>query len=120
ELLHHTRPDGTAYPTEQCPIYCAIQDGLIHRAVDDVFWRKDGTSFPVEYVSTPITEAGKVVGAVIVFRDITARKLAESALKASEERLEMVIQGSTDGFWDGHVLPNQHWNSPTTPIWWSP
>ncbi len=120
ELLHHTRPDGTAYPTDQCPIYCAIQDGLIHRAVDDVFWRKDGTSFPVEYVSTPITEAGKVVGAVIVFRDITARKLSESALKASEERLEMVIKGSNDGFWDARMLPDEHWSSPRTPIWWSP
>ena len=120
ELLHHTRPDGTAYPTEQCPIYCAIQDGLIHRAVDDVFWRKDGTSFPVEYVSTPITEAGKVVGAVIVFRDITARKLAESALKASEERLEMVIKGSNDGFWDARAFADEHWSSPRTLVWWSP
>lgn len=120
ELFHHSRADGTPYPPDQCPIYAAIRDGLIHRAVDEVFWRKDGTAFPVEYVSTPITEAGKVVGAVIVFRDITARKQAESALKGSEERLEMVIQGSSDGFWDGRVLPNEHWSSPRTPIWWSP
>ena len=120
DLLHHTRADGTPYPAQQCPIYAAISDGLVHRAVDEVFWRKDGTAFPVEYVSTPIMEAGKVVGAVIVFRDITARKQAESALKASEERLEMVIQGSNDGFWDGHILPNEHWSSPRTPIWWSP
>ena len=120
ELLHHTRPDGTVYPIEACPVYAAIQDGMVHRVVDEVFWRKDGSAVPVEYVSTPITEAERVVGAVVVFRDITARKLAESALKASEERLEMVIHGSTDGFWDGHVLPNEHWSSPNTPIWWSP
>ena len=90
--------------------------------VDEVFWRKDGSAFPVEYVSTPITdtEAERVVGAVVVFRDITARKQAESALKASEERLEMVIRGSNDGFWDGRVLPNEQWSSPNTPIWWSP
>jgi PAS domain S-box-containing protein len=120
DVLHHTRLDGTPYPLETCPIYAAIQDGLVHRVMDEVFWRKDGSAFPVEYVSTPITEGGKVVGAVIVFRDITARKQAESALKASEERLEMVIHGSNDGFWDGRVLPNEHWSSPGTPIWWSP
>jgi PAS domain S-box-containing protein len=120
ELLHHSYADGTPYPAELCPVYAAIQDGLVHRVVDEVFWRKDGTAFPVEYVSTPIKEGEKVVGAVVVFRDITSRKLAESALKASEERLEMVIRGSADGFWDGRVLPNEHWSSPRTPIWWSP
>ena len=120
DVLHHTRPDGTPYPVEACPIHAAIKDGLVHRVVDEVFWRKDGSAFPVEYVCTPIREAERVVGAVIVFRDITARKQAESALKASEERLEMVIRGSNDGFWDGRVLPNEHWSSPNTPIWWSP
>ena len=120
DLLHHTHPDGTPYPSNVCPIYAAVTDGLVHRVIDEVFWRKDGTAFPVEYVSTPIKEADRVVGAVIVFRDITARKLAESAVKTSEERLELVIQGSNDGFWDGRVLPNEHWSSPRTPIWWSP
>ena len=120
DVLHHTKPDGTPYPVKACPIYAAIHDGMVHRVVDEVFWRKDGTAFPVEYVSTPITEAESVVGAVIVFRDITARKQAESALKTSEERLEMVIQGSNDGFWDGRILPGVHWSSPQTPIWWSP
>ena len=120
ELLHHTRADGTPYPVKDCPVYAAIEDGLVHRVVDEVFWRKDGTSFPVEYVSTPIKEHERVVGAVVVFRDITARKLAESALRASEERLEMVIRGSADGFFDGHTLADEHWSSPRTPVWWSP
>jgi len=120
ELLHHTRPDGTPYPVDACPVYAAMHDGKVHRIVDEVFWRNDGTSFPVEYVSTPIREADNVVGAVIVFRDVTASRLAETALRASEERLELVIQGSSDGFWDGLVLSNEHWSSPRTPIWWSP
>jgi PAS domain S-box-containing protein len=119
-ILHHSRPDGTHYPVEECAVYAAIRDGLVHRVVDEVFWRKDGTAFPVEYVSTPITESGKVVGAVVVFRDTTARRETELALKASEERLEMVIQGSTDGFWDSQPLANEPWNSPRTPMWFSP
>ncbi|HEX8750768.1 MAG TPA: PAS domain S-box protein [Nitrospira sp.] len=120
DLLHHTRPDGTPYPAKACPIYAAMHDGQVHRVVDEVFWRKDGSSFSVEYVSTPIRDGDQEVGAVIVFRDVTAGKLAESALRASEERLELVIQGSSDGFWDGLVLSNEHWSSPRTPIWWSP
>jgi len=44
----------------------------------------------------------------------------EHLLNESEERLELVIQGSNDGFWDGRVLPNEPWSSPHTPVWWSP
>lgn len=58
-LTHHTRPDGTHYPTEECPIYDALRDGVVHRVSDEVFWRKDGTSFPVEYVSTPSSRTGR-------------------------------------------------------------
>jgi len=73
-LLHHSHPDGSDYPRRQCPIYQAFKDGKIHRVADEVFWRKDGSSFPVEYVSTPIREDdGALCGAVVVFRDITAR-----------------------------------------------
>jgi len=45
---------------------------------------------------------------------------AERLLSQSEERLELVIQGSNDGFWDGRVLPGEPWSSPRTPVWWSP
>ena len=41
-------------------------------------------------------------------------------LSQSEERLELVIQGSNDGFWDGQFLPDEPWSSPRTPVWWSP
>jgi PAS domain S-box-containing protein len=44
----------------------------------------------------------------------------ERLLSQSEERLELVIQGSNDGFWDGRALPGEPWNSPRTPVWWSP
>ena len=51
-VIHHSRSDGTHYPREACPIYAALHDGEVHHIEDDVFWRKDGTSFPVAYTST--------------------------------------------------------------------
>ena len=77
EVHHHSRPDGSPYPREECPIYAAIHDGEIHRVDDEVFWRNDGTALPVEYTSTPIIREGKLDGAVVVFRDISRRKQLE-------------------------------------------
>jgi PAS domain S-box-containing protein len=119
-LLHHTRVDGTPYPDDSCPIYAALRDGEIHRITHEVFWKRDGTSFPVEYISTPLWEDSEVTGAVVVFRDVTEQRLVESGLREREDRLEYVIRGSSDGFWDGQVLPGQPWHHPHTPVWWSP
>lgn len=86
ELMHHSHNDGTGYPIKACPIYAAFRDGLIHRVDDEVFWRKDGSSFPVEYMSTPIEEQGKLLGAVVVFRDVSEqRKSQEDLLSALDE-----------------------------------
>jgi two-component system cell cycle sensor histidine kinase/response regulator CckA len=85
QIWHHTKPDGSLYPEEECPIYAAYQDRIIHRGDDEFFWRKDGTSFPVEYVSTPILETGKIVGAVVVFRDITNRKHLEEQYRQAQK-----------------------------------
>ncbi|MFQ5527942.1 MAG: sigma-54 interaction domain-containing protein [Thermoanaerobaculia bacterium] len=79
-LLHHTRPDGSPYPRQECPIYAAFKDGEVHSVDDEVFWRKDGSSFPVEYTSTPIREYGELVGAVVVFRNLTEIKRSEENL----------------------------------------
>src|ERR687890_495202 len=80
-LLHHTKPDGAPYTREECPIYAALEDGITHSRDDEVFWRKDGTRFPVEYMSSPIFEDGEIVGAVVTFRDITERKALEQQLQ---------------------------------------
>ncbi|HBE34762.1 MAG TPA: hypothetical protein DD990_26565, partial [Cyanobacteria bacterium UBA11368] len=76
-LLHHSKADGSPYPLEECPIYKSLKDGTIHHINNEVFWRKNGFSFPVEYVSTPIEEQGEIVGAVITFKDITERQAIE-------------------------------------------
>src|ERR671916_111923 len=79
-LVHHTKPDGTPYPREECPIHAALEDGTTRGRDDEVFWRKDGTSFPVEYTSSPIFEDGEIVGAVVTFKNITKRKALEQQL----------------------------------------
>lgn len=95
EMWHHSRADGTPYPKEECPIYKAYKDGIVHRVRDEVFWRKDGTSFPVAYTSTPIIEKGKLVGAVVTFRDITDRKRAEEERKEHRNHLEELVEART-------------------------
>lgn len=57
---HHSHADGSHYPHQTCPIYKAVHDGEIHHKDDEVFWRKDGSYFPVEYTSTPIYENGQL------------------------------------------------------------
>jgi len=108
-LLHHSRADGTPYPREECPICAAYRNDAIHRVADEVFWRKDGTSFPVEYVSTPLhDERGELTGAVVSFVDITARKQAEAALRAHEAQLRTIVENLTEGLavsdLDGQLL----------------
>src|SRR6201998_202709 len=91
-LEHHTRRDGTPYPIEECPIYIGFQKNEnVHRD-DEVYWRKDGTSFPVEFWSHIVIREGKTLGAVITFIDITERKQAEAALHKSEEQNRPLLQ----------------------------
>lgn len=71
KLVHHSHADGSHYNEEDCPIYMACKDGQVHFKSDDLFWTKDGSSFTVEYNSTPIIEGKQLTGAVVVFRDLT-------------------------------------------------
>ena len=84
-LDHHTRANGKPYPIEECPIYIGFQNGQgVHRD-DEVYWRKDGTCFPVEFWSHPVVRKSRTIGAVVTFVDITERKQAEEALRKSEQ-----------------------------------
>jgi formate hydrogenlyase transcriptional activator len=92
KLEHHTRKDGTPFPIDECPIYIGFHENRGVHMDDDVFWRKDGTSFPVEYWSHPLIREGKTAGAVITFFDITERKKAEEALRKSEQRQHSLLE----------------------------
>ncbi len=73
DLIHHTTSDGKEYPFGDCPINLAFRRGQGMHADDEIFWRKDGTSFPVEYWSYPMRSQDQITGAVVTFLDITER-----------------------------------------------
>lgn len=111
DLIHHSYPDGRPMRAEECHIFKAFRDGVGVQCDDEVFFRSDGTSFPVEYWSYPQIENGVVRGAVVTFNDITERKMAEDKLRAGEERLRnitdsardaiiMIDHGGTISFWN--------------------
>jgi diguanylate cyclase (GGDEF)-like protein/PAS domain S-box-containing protein len=90
-MLHHTKADGAPYPKEDCPIYKSWSSGQVQRVSRDLFWTRQGDSFPVEYVSAPILKDGQVDGAVVVFRDITSRVRAEAALEEERDFISTLL-----------------------------
>jgi PAS domain S-box-containing protein len=76
-LIHHSKPDGSPYPREECFIYSAFTEAASYRVSDEVFWRKDKTRIEVEYISSPIYEGNNIVGSVVTFKDISAQKQIE-------------------------------------------
>ncbi len=94
DLLIHSRADGSPYSSSECPLRKALESGSVHRGQDEVYWRKDGSCFPVEYVSTPIKEQDTVIGAVVVFKDITKRRQAEEESRLDQRRLSSLFNVS--------------------------
>ena len=90
-LLHHSKSNSQPYPWEECPISRTLREGSTERVEHEVFWRKDGTSFPAEYVATPMREGPAIVGAVLTLEDITERKVLEGQL-VQAQKLESIGQ----------------------------
>jgi two-component system, cell cycle sensor histidine kinase and response regulator CckA len=95
QTIHHTRADGSSYPKDECAIHGTLRDGEIRRMMDEVFWRKDGGSFPIEYLAAPMRDAGgAITGVVVTFRDITARRDAERQRRESDEQYRLLFEGN--------------------------
>jgi PAS domain S-box-containing protein len=88
QQIHHSHADGSSYPKEECPMHRSYVHGTAHQVTDEALWRKDGTQFPVEYTSMPIKKEGRIVGAVITFKDITERRLAQQERKKLSQAVE--------------------------------
>lgn len=91
DIIHHSQVDGSHYDVSECPMNMSLSEGTSYTINDEILWRKDGTSIPVEYSATPVMCDKAVTGAVIVFHDITDRKRYEKALAESQQQLQSMI-----------------------------
>ena len=85
--IHHHHLNGDRYPSHECPIYQSFRYEQVNRIEDEVFWRKDGKPIRVAYVSTPIYDGAQLVGAVVIFRDITERWENERKLREAMDEV---------------------------------
>ncbi len=103
ETMHHTQEDGRLYIRAECPLHGKFLRGQSHQGENELVWRKDGTSFPIDYICTPIHEHGKIVGAVISFSDITRRQEAENTIQESDTKLRQARKMEAMGTLAGEI-----------------
>lgn len=90
-LMHHTRPDGSPYPAEECTAHRMSETGVVNVVENELFWRRDGSSFPVSYSVLPMRDGKQAVGMVCSFMDITAKLQIEDQLRQAQ-KMEAVGQ----------------------------
>ena len=95
DAMHHTHPDGTPYLAADCPLLRAIHDDEGIRVSGEVFWRKDGTRFPVEASAYPIRDGGRVFGGVITFHDVSERRIAERQVAAQYQTARVLAEAES-------------------------
>lgn len=91
DVVHNRRTDGTYLPIDECGIRNVIMTGVIRHSNEEIFTRKDGTSFPIAVISAPMVEDGKIVGAVSAFRDISETKKIEQEREKLFRELETAL-----------------------------
>jgi len=94
-MLHHTRPDGTPYPADDCPLMLSARGGPGCRLGSELFWRKDGSAFPVECSGYPMLDGKGASGGVITFLDVSGRKMAERQLAAQYQTARVLAAAAS-------------------------
>ena len=104
ELLHHSHPDGTRYPAEECAFRKAVAAHESANIVGEVLWRKDGTCFPTDYWMRLLQWPSNPTRYVLTVKDITEIQQARDVLRQSEEKFRRILASAPDVAWtaDGH------------------
>ena len=91
DLIHHSHPDGSIYPWKECPVFAALNSNVKLHVMDTVFWKNDGTCFPVVCWYRPRRENGEITGAVVSFMDMTEHKKSALAFQKQAVLLQQEI-----------------------------
>lgn len=107
QQIQHSHTDGSPYPVGSCHINQAYLRGEHVQRNDEVFFRQNGSAFPVEYFAHPIKKVDEIIGMVVSFQDISERKAIESELERSQETLERAQAIAHVGSWDWDILTGE-------------
>lgn len=95
-VWYHLKEENIGHPSQEYPILIAIKDGQVHTVRNEVFYRKDGTSFYASYISTPVIVEDKIVGMVVSFIDVTEQRIADEKIKAAAREWERTFDAISD------------------------
>jgi len=92
QFHHHSYSNGEPYPACECKIFNTALDGISRQVSGEVFWRKDGSNFPVEYTTRAVYKNNHIIGAVAVFRDVSQQQQIELALRSALENVQSLTE----------------------------
>ena len=88
EMVHHSHSDGSHFHSNDCAIFKSFHEGAVQNVEGDIFWSRSGRPIDVDYTSTPIYDEGVIVGAVVIFRDVSQKKIAERKLREALQEVQ--------------------------------
>lgn len=94
-MFHARDAEGRLLPASDCAIRACMRTGRTYRSDDEVFWTRDGRSFPAAVIATPILRDRAIAGVVMAFNDISERKSVERAL-GETQRFRALFQYSRE------------------------